>query len=434
MKDLKLDILDRADDDIIDSLVPFSSDDKKTKKRILAMSEKKLAELQRDSESSTNEISVRGVEQYRRPVWYRTLSIAAALVFMAGGIGMFALLNRTKGNQFDNPDQDNAAVTTEADTTETTTEADTTTEVQTTEALTEAQNVVNDHTFEEMKGIADELLPHWIEARNLCSKLNINTSGEQLKIPHYDENLRYYKINDPRFTSYDELISYYSPYFIDPVSQFKCYKIDGDDTSVLKNDDNIHGIIEYKGELFAHEYLTPTVPDYAADTPISEKPSQIREDSFCWERVTICHSDDEYLGSGSEDWVAILDMEFMKDDDGVWKIASCQPSSVEKEIFDAELESSTESIANEISEKTNTDYDTVYDTVREYLQNEYEYTGVVTINLADQLYDKTEIINDNYVNNNNWISCTCSSLLHDGSLLTVFLDENGTIFAKNITH
>ena len=68
MKDLKLDILNRADDDIIDSLVPFSSDDKKTKKRILAMSEKKLAELQRGSESETNEISVRGVEQYRRPV------------------------------------------------------------------------------------------------------------------------------------------------------------------------------------------------------------------------------------------------------------------------------------------------------------------------------------------------------------------------------
>lgn len=428
MKDLKLDILNRADDDIIDSLVPFSSDDKKTKKRILAMSEKKLAELQRGSESETNEISVRGVEQYRRPVWYRPLCAAAAFVVMAGGIGMFALLNRTKVNQFDDPDKNNAAATTEADTTETNTEADTT-EVQTTEAQTE----INGHTFEEMKGIADELLPHWIEARNLCSKPNIDTSGEQLKIwsSYFEEDLIYYKINNPHFTSYDELISYYSPYFIDPVSQFYCFRIEGDDTSVLENDENIHGMIEYKGELYAHEYLTPTVPDYAAITPISEKPSQIRENSFGWERATICQPGDEYLGGGSEDWVAILDMEFMKDDDGVWKIASCQPSSGALEDFNAEFGNSIE---NEISAKTNTDYDAVYDTVREYLKNEYDYTGIVTINLADQLYDNVEIINDNYVNNNNWISCTCSSLFHDGSLLTIFLDENGTIFAKNMTH
>lgn len=432
MKDLKLDILNRADDDIIDSLVPFSSDDKKTKKRILAMSEKKLAELQRGSESETNEISVRGVEQYRRPVWYRPLCAAAAFVVMAGGIGMFALLNRTKGNQFDDPDKNNAAATTEADTTETNTEADTT-EVQTTEAATEAQTEINGHTFEEMKGIADELLPHWIEARNLCSKPNIDTSGEQLKIwsSYFEEDLIYYKINNPHFTSYDELISYYSPYFIDPVSQFYCFRIEGDDTSVLENDENIHGMIEYKGELYAHEYFTPTVPDYAAITPISEKPSQIRENSFGWERATICQPGDEYLGGGSEDWVAILDMEFMKDDDGVWKIASCQPSSGALEDFNAEFGNSIE---NEISAKTNTDYDTVYDTVREYLKNEYDYTGIVTINLADQLYDNVEIINDNYVNNNNWISCTCSSLLHDGSLLTIFIDENGTIFAKNMTH
>ncbi|WP_295068476.1 hypothetical protein [Ruminococcus sp.] len=345
MRDLKLGILDRADDDIIDRLVPFSSDDKKTKKRILAMSEKKLAELQSGSETASNEISVRGVEQYRRPMWYKPLSIAAALVFMVGGVGMFTFLNRTKGNQFNDPDQNNAAVTTEAVTSETT-EADTT-EMQTTEAVTEAvtevQSAINSHTFEEMKSIADELLPYWIEARNLYSEGYFEKNGEQLKIwsSHFNKELIYYKLKDTRFTSYDELINYYSTYFIDPVSKFYCYKIDGDDTSVLEYDENIHGMIEYKGELYVHEYLTPTVPDYSAVTPISEKSSQVREDSFGWERDTICQPGDEYLG-GSGEMVAILKMEFMKDDDGIWKIASCQASSTEKDTFYAESGSSIE--------------------------------------------------------------------------------------------
>ena len=46
MNDLKLDILEKAGDDIIEKLEPFSSDKKKKKKRILEMSEKKFKQLQ----------------------------------------------------------------------------------------------------------------------------------------------------------------------------------------------------------------------------------------------------------------------------------------------------------------------------------------------------------------------------------------------------
>jgi hypothetical protein len=59
---------------------------------------------------------------------------------------------------------------------------------------------------------------------------------------------------------------------------------------------------------------------------------------------------------------------------------------------------------------------------------------MVSFDFTDQLYDDTDIVNDNYVNNNNWISCTCSDLLHDGGCLILFLDENGTVFAQKITH
>ena len=173
MKDLKLGILDRADDDIIDRLVPFSSDDKKTKKRILAMSEKKLAELQRGSETTENEISVRGVEQYHRPMWYKPLSIAAALVFIAGGVGMFTLLNGTKVNQFNDHDQNNVAATTEA----------VTTEVQTTEATTDAEALP---TEEEKKANDGKVLSSvlkkaqpYIDLINLLDKVedHINKNG-----------------------------------------------------------------------------------------------------------------------------------------------------------------------------------------------------------------------------------------------------------------
>ena len=59
---------------------------------------------------------------------------------------------------------------------------------------------------------------------------------------------------------------------------------------------------------------------------------------------------------------------------------------------------------------------------------------MVSFDFTDQLYDDTDIVNDNYVNNNNWISCTCSGLLHDVGCLILLLDENGTIFAQKITY
>lgn len=436
MKDLKLDILDRADDDIIESLVPFSSDDKKTKKRILEMSEKKLAELQRGSET-TNEISVQGVEQYRRPMWYKPLCAAAAVVLMAGGIGMFAFMNRTRGNQFAEGDPDKAAVTTEA---ETTTAAETTeamTEIiteDTTDITRDSAVSLNGHTFEELKDIADSLLPYYIESRNLYSEGYFDKSGEQLKVnsSHFKEELIYYKLNNPNFTSYDELKNYYGQYFIDPERSFYCYNA-GNDLSVLENDENIHGMIEYNGELYVHENLPPTVPDYAAVEPIAEKPSQVRENSFEWERVTPHQDGDDYL-YGDESYVCIMDMVFQKDDDGVWKIATCQPSSTEKESYDFSSDFPIGSIEEQVSARTNTDYDTIYDTVKAYLKSEYDYTGRLSWGFSDEIYDETEIINDNYVNNNNWIICTCSDHLHEGGYLILFLDENGTIFGKKIAH
>ncbi len=423
MRDLKLDILDRADDDIIDRLVPFSSDDKKTKKRILAMSEKKLAELQRGSETAANEISVRGVEQYRRPMWYKPLSIAAALVFMAGGIGMFALLNRTKVNQFNDPDQNNVAATTEA----------VTTEVQTTEAPTEPDTLLSE---EEMKATFDRLLPvlYESESYNFLSMDRTDLSGETVTLhsTHFNEDILYEKLGDDRFTSYNDLIEYYKPYFTDPTRYFYCYIVDGDDISVLANDENIHDVIELGGELYIHKNAKSLRSDHSDIEPVSEQAYYVSSDSFQWERVIPAQEDDAY-GIGENNFT-VLDVVFQKDDDGVWKIVSSLEST--SQYSDDELNSGlplTESLIRP-SEMNGIDTETAYENAKEYAKSNYDYTGKFTWNNIDELYEDTEIITNDYVNNNNWMTCTCSDLLHDGGCLILFLDENGTVFAQKITH
>ena len=94
MKKIDLGILDNADDDVIEKLPLFSSDEE-TKKRVLTMSEKKYDELmnqKKDEKYNEYSESVSGVETYRKPVWHRALCTAAAVAVIAGGLGTAALL------------------------------------------------------------------------------------------------------------------------------------------------------------------------------------------------------------------------------------------------------------------------------------------------------------------------------------------------------
>ena len=92
MKKIDLGILDNADDDIIEKLPLFSSDEE-TRKRVLSMSEKKFDELMKEENKGNDYAeSVSGVEKYRRPVWHKALSVAAAIALLAGGIGTAAAL------------------------------------------------------------------------------------------------------------------------------------------------------------------------------------------------------------------------------------------------------------------------------------------------------------------------------------------------------
>lgn len=108
MKKFDLGILDNADDDVIEKLPLFSSDEE-TRKRVLEMSEKKYYELMNEKEEKNNNeysVSVSGVEKYRKPVWHTALCTAAAVAVIAGGLGTAAFL---KNNSTTSPDDISAA-------------------------------------------------------------------------------------------------------------------------------------------------------------------------------------------------------------------------------------------------------------------------------------------------------------------------------------
>ena len=150
MKKFDLGILDNADDDVIEKLPHYSSDEE-TRKRVLAMSEKKFDELmneKKDEKNNKYSVSVSGVEKYRKPVWHRVLSTAAAVAVIAGGLGTAALLN----NKNKKPPEDITASESEIENTTTeeqditTTQTTTTEQITTTQTLTETQPPTTDNT------------------------------------------------------------------------------------------------------------------------------------------------------------------------------------------------------------------------------------------------------------------------------------------------
>jgi len=92
----KNDLFDDVDDETVEKLsqeFPVLTDEEKD--RIFAMSERKyniVSEI-----VSENDGDVKGVEQYKRPVWHRFAGIAAAIAIIAGGFGGgAALMNSLK--------------------------------------------------------------------------------------------------------------------------------------------------------------------------------------------------------------------------------------------------------------------------------------------------------------------------------------------------
>ena len=186
MKDREL--FKETDDMTIDKISQeFPVLTKEEKERIFAMSEKKYdsgSERTINTAEFSDEAEVTGVERYKRPIWYKYMSIAAAVVLMVGGIsGSLMLMNR--GSRITPAADPETTVPTETETTETT---ETTSTEEPTEAAMEAATAafaVTDGSYEE---IAQQLTDRFAE---LTNKLNA-------EIQYDPDDVIYFDIDDPQ--------------------------------------------------------------------------------------------------------------------------------------------------------------------------------------------------------------------------------------------
>jgi hypothetical protein len=162
------------------------------KERLYAMSKRKF-----DIKNDNNSMDVSGVEKYRRPKWYKGVSIAAAAVLLTGGIGgsMYFISRNGKA-----PLAEVEEIVLEP--TETTTE-------EVTEAVTEEQTEA-----EEADGdtIAKSLIDDYREF--MCAlhagdlevdKSDTITKTMKTEDGQYEYQLEFYRVTDPRYPTWADI-------------------------------------------------------------------------------------------------------------------------------------------------------------------------------------------------------------------------------------
>lgn len=299
--DFNLEILENADNEVIDALNSFPSADEETKRRVFSMSEKKFNDLNNNFEA-TDENSVKGVETYRRPKWYRTVCVAAAaLVLVGGGTATFAALHKTKKS---NESMQAAS------------------EIETEPTLSDKINSQNSILNEiEMKSIYERLFLPYMDIRRGSDTDRNDPNQEYITFCYYfcdaDEYdpsvfhsedfpyeikehdgkmyvvLKYYKINNPKFHTIAGMKEVMGPYINEGsfnygnyhnamlgVSEFNFDSYE--DGGFIDDFQNFGEIIQYRDQLYTTMYEPDSFdPDNCEIT--YEKAFPIDSDSFIWE-------------------------------------------------------------------------------------------------------------------------------------------------------
>ena len=413
MKSLNMDILENAEDNVLEELVPFSAEEEKTMKRILAMSEKKYNALIRAEEKSENkdtnggiimkaadETVVQGVEVYRRPVWYKPLCAAAAVVIMAGSFGTLALFGKQRvGRQLTDP-------------TETT--AESTMETETTESMYTLPSE------EEMESLFDEYLPYYLEVQSFNSSDRIDPEWEHITFridndlngDYYDET--YYKIENENYSNYDELIAYYGRYILDPTPFLK----NAGDVSDKNEGDVIEygDVLEYNGDLYAKRNLkTALVYDESLGF-LGETPANVSEYSFSYTK-TVRYQDE--FG----DMARFFALDFVRDEEGNWIIDT---GLVSDAAYDPLINYSAETEVVPI---------VVRDAAIAYMNENYpgENVDEYFYDPVDKLPESYYHVTDDYIDNNNWYRFTFYDTEDEAILgrIVLYVDDNGTVFGTD---
>ena len=154
------------------------------KERLYAMSKRKF-----DIKNDNSSIDVSGVEKYRRPKWYKGVSIAAAAVLLTGGIGgsMYFISRNGKAPL--------AEVTTE-ETTELTTDAeDTVTVSEEADAEVIAKGLIDD-CMDFMGVINGGSLE--VDKSDVVTKTSEQISGGEFSTD-------YYRVTDPKYPTFADI-------------------------------------------------------------------------------------------------------------------------------------------------------------------------------------------------------------------------------------
>ncbi|HRR76664.1 MAG TPA: hypothetical protein P5191_07610 [Ruminococcus sp.] len=436
------DLLEHADDNIIDDIAGYSKDSDRMKQKVFAASEKKFNSMDKDFDKN-GETTVRGVEEYNRPIWYRTVCAAAAFALVAGGVGVFGLIKKSAGSSSSIVP---AAEVTEPDETEDTDIAE----------MTEADEV-NEQTFlsdEEMKALFDEYLPVYLEAEwfNAADRINENTEKISFSVYYTEKKDWYtddspvpdgmteidgivycpqdfYKLDDPRFSTLDDIRNYYGQYLKDPDT---ILGIGGDYSQyqpgdVVITDGYAPEIITYNGDIYVQRSLkTSMTPDDWADNIISEKSLYVEEDRFTWEKIVKINT--EYWGETA----SAVDMSFVKDEAGNWK---CDCGTMCEERYSPEKDyNSLKNLmidSDYLPQDCPMNVNMILQKADEYVTDNYgadvvkNCDGWEYVSVLPDYYHVT----DDFVNNGNWIRANYNT--PDDALLGpvgVYLDENGTVF------
>ena len=211
MKDNRdFDILENADDRVIDTLSEVPVLTSKDKKRILVESKRKLSSKQRAAgiKQFTDADQVSGVERYSRPKWRIFAGVAACFV-LAGSVTV-TLLALNKGDKVPVKQYPTtpAAVTDESTTDSTETASD------------KNEMYISPEKYEACKTAAADLVNKMENLDAISHGANVEVDKSEVKIVPGTEtdpgDMTYYRVTDERFRTMDDFRNFVSEFVAEP--------------------------------------------------------------------------------------------------------------------------------------------------------------------------------------------------------------------------
>ena len=242
----------------------------------------------------------------------------------------------------------------------------------------------------------------------------------------------YYKLNDPRFSSIEELRDYYGKYFTN-VDDYLYIGTDlseyNDGDLVISEDQSHPWIIEYRGDLYALRHLKPSLTaDMWDEEVLSDKSFYVSGTSFTWERISKIYEEDigqQAIGA---------DLNFVRDDEGNWKLENfdlpVERYNINKDYAACDVPM-IEDFSQVVDEQMILDNACAY--ARDFCGVENSDNAIRSYETVNELPEYYYHVTEEFIYNSNWYKVYFNT--DDDAILgplALYLDENGTVFGTDI--